>query len=318
MLNNAGNASPRLQRPKVVLGLATLCCALWGSAYPAIKNGYALFQIDKTDVASQLVFAGYRFLIAGLLLLVLATLWGRRLKPRGVRQGCQLVALGLAQTTLQYVFFYIGLAHVTGVKGAILNATGTFFSVLLAHAVYQNDRLTHRKAWGCAVGFVGVMVVNIGGSADLNMGFTWLGEGFVVLAALVLSAATIYGKQVSQGMDATVMTGHQLAIGGAALLALGYGSGGALGVFTWMSTALLAYMVVLSAAAFAIWATLLKHNPVGAISAYVFLIPVFGALLSALFLGENILTWHNAVALVLVCGGIWLVTTTGVANRTGH
>ena len=39
-----------------------------------------------------------------------------------------------------------------------------------------------------------------------------------------------------------------------------------------------------------------------------FLIPVFGAILSAIFLGESILEWKNGVALVLVCSGIWLVT----------
>lgn len=305
-----------LQRPRVVWGLATLCCALWGSAYPAIKNGYLLFQIERGDVASQLVFAGYRFLFAGLLLLALAALWGRPLLARSTRQWGQLLGLGLTQTTVQYVFFYIGLAHVTGVKGAILNATGTFFSVLLAHLVYQNDKLTRRKAWGCLVGFVGVMVVNLGGGGQFDFSWTLLGEGFVVLAAFVLSAATIYGKQVSQDMDATVMTGHQLAIGGGALLLLGYTNGGVLQGYNWANTALLAYMVVLSAAAFALWASLLKHNPVGAVSAYVFLIPVFGALLSALFLGESILNWHNAFALVMVCVGIWLVTVAPATQAT--
>jgi len=300
---------PLLQRPKVVLALATLCCALWGSAYPAIKNGYALFNIARDDVASQLVFAGYRFLFAGLLLLVMAALMRKPLWKLDARDVGRLTLLGLTQTSLQYVFFYVGLAHVTGVKGSILNATGTFFSVLMAHFIYHNDRLTHRKALGCAIGFAGVMVVNLGGGGQMNMEFTLLGEGFIVLAAFVLSAGTIYGKHMSQRMDAMVMTGHQLALGGAVLLLGGYASGGTLQGFTWASSALLAYMVVLSAAAFALWAALLKHNRVGTVSVYVFLIPVFGALLSAAFLGESILAWHNAVALVLVCSGIWMVTT---------
>ncbi len=41
-----------------------------------------------------------------------------------------------------------------------MNATGTFFSVLLAHYIYKNDRLTFNKIIGCALGFAGVMVVN--------------------------------------------------------------------------------------------------------------------------------------------------------------
>ncbi len=57
---------------KLVFLLATLCCLLWGSAYPAIKNGYLLFQIAPDDIPSKLVFAGYRFLFAGLVLLIVA------------------------------------------------------------------------------------------------------------------------------------------------------------------------------------------------------------------------------------------------------
>ena len=198
----------------------------------------------------------------------------------------------------------------TGHGDQILNATGTFFSVLLAHFIYHNDRLSYRKVLGCTVGFAGVMVVNLaGGASGFDFEFTLLGEGFIVIAAFVLSAATIYGKRVSQRMDSMVMTGHQLAIGGAVLLAMGYGSGGTLQGFTLASTALLAYMVVLSSAAFAIWAALLKYNRVGMVTVYNFLIPVFGAVLSAIFLGEDILQWRNALALAMVSAGIWWVTT---------
>jgi len=54
---------------------------------------------------------------------------------------------------------------------------------------------------------------------------------------------------------------------------------------------------------------LLKHNRVGTGTVYNFLVPIFGALLSAIFLGEEVLAWRNQIALTLVCLGIWLVTT---------
>ncbi len=297
-------------RPRNVVGLATLCCLLWGSAYPAIKSGYALLSIARDDTASQLVFAGWRFLLAGVLLLGIARAIGRPVFTLPRASFGRIALLGLAQTSLQYVFFYVGLAHTTGVKGSILNATGTFFSVLLAHFIFHNDRLDHRKALGCLVGFGGVMVVNLrSGGAGLDAGFTLLGEGFIVIAAFVLSAASIYGKRLSQRIDAMVMTGYQLAIGGLALLLAGHAFGGALHGMSFAPAVLLFYMAVLSAVAFALWAALLKYNRVGMVSVFNFLIPVFGALLSALFLGEQILAWRNAVALLLVCGGIWLVTT---------
>ncbi|MDR7150528.1 drug/metabolite transporter (DMT)-like permease [Hydrogenophaga palleronii] len=303
------DTTPFFSRPRNVVLVATLCCLLWGSAYPAIKGGYALLGIEREDTAAQLVFAGYRFVLAGLLLLALAHAMGRQVLALGVRQWGQVGLLGLAQTALQYVFFYVGLANTTGVKGSILNATGTFFSVLMAHWLYANDRLSRRKAIGCAIGFAGVMVVSLRGGQSLDAGFTLLGEGFIVIAAFVLSAASIYGKRLSQRIDPMVMTAWQLAMGGAVLLFAGHAGGGALGTFNAASGALLVYMAVLSAAAFALWATLLKHNRVGQVTVFNFLIPVFGALLSALFLGEAVLEWRNAAALVMVCGGIWLVTT---------
>jgi drug/metabolite transporter (DMT)-like permease len=297
-------------RPRNVVWLATLCCLLWGSAYPAIKSGYALLSIGRDDTASQLVFAGWRFLLAGVLLLGIANAIGRPVFALPRASLGRIAVLGLAQTSLQYVFFYVGLAHTTGVKASILNATGTFFSVLLAHFIFHDDRLDHRKALGCLLGFAGVMAVNLrAGAQGLDAGFTLLGEGFIVIAAFVLSAASIYGKRLSQRIDPMVMTGCQLAIGGLALLLAGHAFGGALHGMSLAPAVLLLYMAVLSAVAFALWAALLKYNRVGMVSVFNFLIPVFGALLSALFLGEQILAWRNAAALLLVCGGIWLVTT---------
>lgn len=59
-------------RKNVAYACATLCCLLWGSSYPAIKSGYELFHIAADDIPSKLVFAGYRFLFAGALLLLFA------------------------------------------------------------------------------------------------------------------------------------------------------------------------------------------------------------------------------------------------------
>lgn len=299
------NSSSFFTRRKVVFLLASLCCLLWGSAYPAIKNGYALFNIAADDIPSKLVFAGYRFVFAGLVLLVIAAL-GRKSLRLDRRTIGQVSLLGLSQTSLQYVFFYIGLAYATGVKSSIMNATGTFFSVLLAHYLYKNDRLSFNKALGCAAGFAGVMVVNFGDGL-LSFDFALLGEGFIVMAAFVLSAASIYGKKVSQHVDSVVLTGYQLALGGLALLLIGLASGGTLTGFTVKSTALMLYLVMLSSAAFSLWTILLKYNRVSMVTVFNFMIPVFGTMLSALFLDERILEWKNGVALLLVCYGIWLV-----------
>ncbi len=301
------NSNPSLlARPTALFLLATFCCMLWGSAFPAIKLGYAVFGIARHDVASQMVFAGVRFVAAGLLLLLAASVmgWGVRIKRQ---DWAGVTGLGLSQTALQYVFFYIGVANASGSKSSIMNATITFFSVLLAHFIYHNDRLSGRRMLGCLVGFVGVAAANYGPTL-LQPDFTLAGEGSIVMAAFVLSAATIYGKRLSQRLNPAVMTGWQMAIGGAVLLAGGWLAGGQMSAFTPTSAALMAYLVLLSALAFSIWSALLKHNPVGRVTIFNFLIPVFGVALSAVFLGEDVFVWKNGVALLLVCGGIWLVT----------
>ncbi|MGV2813222.1 DMT family transporter [Enterobacter cancerogenus] len=297
---------PVFARRHVAYVCATLCCLLWGSSYPAIKSGYELFQIATDDIPSKVVFAGYRFLFAGALLLLFALAQRKPIARLTPAQFGQLTILGLTQTSIQYTFFYIGLAYTTGVNGSIMNATGTFFSVLLAHFIYHNDKLSYNKTLGCILGFAGVMLVNFhSGLSEFH--FVWNGDGFVVLAAFILSAATLYGKRISQTVDPTVMTGWQLAIGGLVLVIGGYVTGGTLEVHSFTAAAVLGYLTLLSSVAFALWSVLLKVNRVSMIAPFNFVVPVAGTVLSAIFLGENILDIKYAIALVLVCSGIWWV-----------
>lgn len=296
-------------RKPVVIGLALLACMLWGSAYPAIKNGFALFEITADDTASKILFAGYRFLMAGVVVLIfsMCTNSVRTVFNISGKNFFRLFMLGMAMTAIQYTFFYIGLSHTTGVKGSILNSTSSFFGVLIAHFLYANDRLKWYTVVGCLLGFIGVMVVNFD-PEQFNFDFTLTGEGFVVISAFLLSSAGVYGKWLSQKMDSVTLTGWQLTFGGGVLVIVGLCSGGVVTNFTPVSTALLIYMGLMSSVAFALWTVLLKYNRVSVISIFTFTIPLFGTLLSAMFLGEQILEWKNLLALLLVCGGVTLVT----------
>jgi drug/metabolite transporter (DMT)-like permease len=300
---------------KFVALIASLCCLLWGSAYPSIKIGYQWFEISASDIPSQLVFAGYRFILAGMILLVAARVFGLKVFSLSGKQFGSLTVLGLVQTTLQYIFFYIGVANTTGVKGSIMNSTGTFFSVILAHYIYKNDKLSARKLIGCLIGFIGVMIVNFSESL-LDFSFRFIGEGFVIIAALVFSIAAIYVKKLTKTLEVILVTGYSLLIGGIALTFLGMGYGGEVYPFTFASSSILIYLAVLSSLAFFLWNMLLKYNKVGSVSVYNFLIPIFGATLSSIFLGETIMEIKNIVALMFVSLGIWLVNReSAAANR---
>ena len=45
----------------VVVSFTLICCLLWGSAFPCIKIGCGMFDIDSASTSSQILFAGLRF-----------------------------------------------------------------------------------------------------------------------------------------------------------------------------------------------------------------------------------------------------------------
>lgn len=295
---------------RALIAIATLCCLLWGSAVPAVKFGYGLIGIAPGDTPSLLLFAGMRFCLAGLMLLAYGLMTGRQVWLAPKRFG-EVALLGFGQTVIQYVCYYIGLAHTTAVKTSILSSTLVFFSVLLAHFIYTDDKLDGRKMLGCLIGFAGVVAVNFAAAGTLDFHFSWNGEGLLLVSTFSGSLAAIYGRRLSQDMDATVMTGWQLLLGGLVLTAVGLIGGGHFMQFSLGAGVLVIYLSAVSAVAFALWSLLLKHNPVGSVAVFNFEIPIFGAILAALVLGESVLEWKNLAALVLVSAGIWLVTTKG-------
>ena len=99
-----------LSRPLTVGLLALVCCALWGSAFPCIKLGYAYFAIGSGDTATQVLFAGLRFTLAGALTILIGSVMQRRLLVPARASLPKIAKLSLMQTVIQYLFFYVGLA----------------------------------------------------------------------------------------------------------------------------------------------------------------------------------------------------------------
>lgn len=298
---------PLMQRTWMVWLCALICTALWGSAFPCIKTGYVLFDIGSSDVAGQILFAGVRFFCAGILAILIGSVGQRQfLRPR---RGSvpKILVLSLFQTSMQYVLFYIGMAHTTGVKGSILQGTSVLFSLLIACLLFRTERLTVMKTVGCVIGFVGIILVNFNG-ADMDLQFAFIGEGFMILAALSSSFSSVFFKMFSRNEIPVMLSGYQFLVGGAIMMAVGFGLGGRLSGFTPASVLLVVYMSFISAAAYSLWGVLLKHNPVSRITVFGFTTQIFGVLFSALFLREgSSFGWLSLAALVLVSAGIILV-----------
>ncbi|MCI8500939.1 MAG: DMT family transporter [Oscillospiraceae bacterium] len=292
------------KKPLNIFLIAALCTLLWGSAFPGVKLGYELLRIATDDLPSKILFAGCRFGLAGVFTLIFAVVSGRRWVYPTRKNIGGITLIGLIQTSLQYIFFYIGLSYTTGVKGSILSATSTFMIVILAHFVYRDDKITLQKAIGCLLGFCGVILVNLGGGLE---GFSFLGEGCVLLSALAFALGSLVSKNVASKGEPATITAYQLMIGGAALIAIGLLCGGRITIPTWEALALFLYLALLSSVAFVLWATLLRYNPVGKISVFNFLTPVFGSVLSVIFLPDQGFSINILFALALACAGIILV-----------
>lgn len=258
------------------------------------------------DRYAIIVLAGIRFFIASLLIFALIVV-GIRQAPKVNRKILpQLFLLGLLQISLQYFFFYNGLAHTSGMKGAILSSAGIFFVVVLAHFVYVDDRLDWRKILGLIAGFAGIILINSG--KNFTFDFSWQGEGFMILSGLVSALGTILAKRISKEVHPFVLTAWQMLLGSLLLIAVGLpGLKPHAMVFTNKALLLLFYSAFLSATAFSLWYAILKYNKAGEISVYKFMTPVSGTILSALFIPGERLTLNMFMALALVALGVIIV-----------
>ena len=182
----------KLSKPHIYVPLAALCCLLWSSAFPFIKRGYRYFEIAAGDYASQILFAGCRFALAGVLTIMIASAIAKKpLVPRKKSTVGRIFILSLAQTAVQYTLFYLALAKIEGSAGSVINSAGTFFCVLLSAAVFQSDRLNKYKIIGCILGFGGIVLMNI---SSLKIGFHFGGEGLMLLSALCYAGSSILIK----------------------------------------------------------------------------------------------------------------------------
>ena len=297
-----------LTRTGIVALLACVCCILWGSAIPVIKPGYRLMEVDAADTASQIVFAGVRFTLAGLLVLIFASIREKKvlIPDRTILK--YAVPVCLAQTVGQYFFFYIGVAHTSGVKGGIITGLGNFIAILMACLIVRNERMTGRKMAGCVLGFAGVVVINLMGKS-LDMGFTLTGEGFILISQVAYGISTILINIYSKKVSPVVLSGTQFTMGGVVLILIGIGMGGHFGNITAVGVVIIFYLAMVSAVAYTLWSVLLAWNDVSKVAIFGFVNPLCSVILSALILGEvkQAFNTGSLVALLLVCAGIYIV-----------
>ncbi|MBR5561318.1 MAG: DMT family transporter [Clostridia bacterium] len=292
---------PLLARGPVVIGLAILCNALWGSAIPFINLGYKLFDIPAGETATQIVFAGCRFFLAGFLTILLTSAAKKSLVCVKKKNIHMVVKLSMLQTVAQYVFFYIGVARTASVNGAIIQGLNAFVAILIACYLFHTEKMNRLKWLGGAVGVAGVVVMNMGGEG-VSGGMKLTGEGFLILSMITSACSSGAIMVFSRSEDPVALSGWQFMLGGAIMAMAGYAMGGRLQPTGMGAAAVLLYLAALSAIAYTLWSVLLKFNPVSRIAPFMFLQPIFGVVLSLLLYGgEAGMLPRYGAALALVC-----------------
>ncbi len=297
------------QKTPVVVLTAAFCCLLWGSAAPCIKIGYRLFGVGTDDVPSVILFAGLRFTIAGLMVLAAGSLIEHRLLLPKKSSWKNILILAALQTVIQYILFYNGVAHTSGVRCSIINACGTFFSIAVSVLFFHFEKLTPAKVVGSIAGFLGVLLIVTNGEAISGEPFAMTGEGLLIISTVSSAFAGCAIKLFSRNEDPVLLSGWQFFCGGLAMMAIGLLGGGRLSISAASSIPLILYMAFISAGAYTFWGILLKYNEVSKVTICGFMNPVFGVIISAILLheGSEAANIYTLAALLLVVCGIVIV-----------
>lgn len=304
-----------LENPQMVLPSAMLCCLLWGSAFPLVKIGFSWLNISSEDIPTEILYAGLRFTLAGVIAIIITSLIsGKFLRPT-VKSLPKVFSLSMFQTILQYLFFYIGLSNTSGVKASVIEAMNVFVALIVSCIIFRMEKFTAAKIIGSIIGFAGVVIINVS-KGDLAGGLTLKGEGFILISTVAYAFSSVLMKHWSGEENPMMMSAWQFLLGGIVMSILGFALGGRISGFDLKSVLLLIYLASLSAIAYSLWASLLKYYPVSRIAVYGFMNPVFGFILSAFLLGESeAFGLKSIAALVLVCLGIYIVNYAKKTNK---
>jgi drug/metabolite transporter (DMT)-like permease len=258
-----------------------LTCLIWSTAFVGIKVGLRH--------AEPFGFAGTRFALAGLLLVPL-WLW-RRTSWSPLRRHWRVVLIVAAfQTVVCYGALFVGMTKIGGAQGAIVIGSAPLISAVIAHFTMRDDKLSAGKIVAIALGLAGIAMIALATKPWTAAGMSQLVGMLIVIIGIVAAKLADVAVARNRGaVDPVLLNSLQMFIGGLGLLVIaGIIEGVPSAVPPLEFFAALIYLACVSATAFSIWFTLLKHVKVSRLNMWEFTTPVFGACLSWLLLkGES-------------------------------
>ncbi|WP_316043762.1 DMT family transporter [Anaerococcus sp. Marseille-Q5996] len=274
---------------------------LWGSAVPTIKTTYAEMNVSSSDTGAQILIAGIRFFLAGLLGFVYYLTVNKNRVNKKTIDWKYIIILSLIQTFVQYLIYYIGMINTSGIKASIIQAMNSFIVVILSAIMLPSEKINNTTIFAIVLGTFGIVIAN-GGFGNIGTGFTLLGEGFILIATTFNALSAVYVRKYGANQNEFFVTAAQFVMGSIPLIIIGLMMNKTNLVFTPLAIILLIYGAFISATAYVIWNTVLKYHPAGEMGMYKLFIPIFGSMLSVLILNESF-TINLLIGLILVIFG---------------
>jgi drug/metabolite transporter (DMT)-like permease len=300
-----GSPRPSAPSPTFVYGAAALCCLLWSGAY---VTGKVCIGTPDAPGLGPFRAAFLRFALAGVLLAA----WGFWRDPASMRiQRADWGALGrlaLLGMCLTYVFNYAGIGLSSGTAAALIMATAPVFVVLIS-VVFGGEKLTRRRAFGCAAGLTGALLVvtttQKAGAATSGAN-PLLGNVLIVLSLLWESSAVLTVKHLTRRYKGRAVVTYEFLLGSVLLapFALWEQVTAPHVAPTPAAWAAFAYLVVgCTLVAYTLWFRLMEVADASEIVLFIFMQPVIGTLLGVL-VEHTALTWRTGVGALLVFVGV--------------
>lgn len=292
-----------LELKKILLFFLLACC--WSPSFLFIKIA--------VDSISPILVANLRVIIGGVLLYVILKIRGISL-PKFGSDWIHFAVMGFFSCALPFALFSLGEQYINSSFAAILNGTTPLFTLIVAHFLTDNDKLTSEKLLGSFIGFAGMFFLvapSLFGKTTTIVGII---EG--LMAAASYGVGFVYAKKYIKGFKPLVVPTAQLLLASLFLLPFSIASE------TYYDVSRLSFMAIVSvlglgifgsALAFVIYYKLIEITSATYVSAVNYVLPIFGAILGIFFLDEK-LTWNIYLGSIMILIGVMIIN--GVLSKS--
>ena len=297
-----------------MVGLFALMCLIWGATWLAMKLGVASVP--------PVFFAGTRFVVAGLVMLLLAGLRGevRRLDRRELSR---LVLVQLLMVVLTYAPLFWGIRYVPSGLTAVLDLALMPVSLLGFGIALGEEHWSSGRTAALGFGFAGLAVLFGPQIVVPTDPLSLLGAAAIVLSAVVYSLGSVIARPLTKTTSAAFMSGLTMLPGGLVLtfgaLALEPGAAAA-ARFDWTAPAWGGWLFLVlfgSLIAFTAYMRLIAVWGPARAGSYAYVSPIIAVLLGVLLLGEHVGLRDGVGMALLLLAAFCSLRTSGPAPRPG-